>query len=265
MVLVNNYIFPYVVTHRGDFNSKEVFIAALLDMTSQCGLTLARVPKNTEKDYKEAINFNVKEGENVTFKEIWDKYSAAALLTTFLVNSTKSHKISSIMQEFIRYVDEGSMEPIISPFYVTWKEHGIEDERFIEAVCFAKQLLARQIHHAIAKDEAIFEVERAIDENKNCIAHIREAVPLQCFYNSENIKKDEVKFIIIQKVPKKTDWYLVIPTSKIEFLDTYLKKVERTQEECKIVYNKEKGYFITNGRNVAEKLANKLVLDFYKC
>lgn len=236
--LTNNYDEASFITHSGTFHADEVMASVIL-LNKFDNIKLFRTNKvnNDEKDKfaydigfgkfdHHGINFDKKRENGIKYAScglVWNEYGKDILNKLKIPNiETLFNVIDKNLIMDIDRDDNGqsldinipikyqSIPSLISSFNPLWYENGKEDERFLEAVCFANTIFNNFVNKLLAKEKARSLVEEKIEESKDKILILDTYMPWQDIVLSSDNKK--AKDILYAIFPSKRGGYNIVAT-----------------------------------------------------
>lgn len=217
------------ITHSGTFHADEVFATAFLsllfDKINVCRVN--EVPKSKidsnaiiydvglgELDHHQAGG-NGKRENGVMYAAcglVWRKYGRNILSKIGVDDKDIEYVHSQIDKDLIQFIDANdngitpaistdynyvTVASIIASFNPIWNENINANDRFYDAVKFAKVIVENFILKEIAKSQAKEIVEEAIKNSSNRIMILDRYMPWKDFIlNSSNPKANEILYVV---------------------------------------------------------------------
>lgn len=232
------------ITHSGTFHADEVFATAILSLIID-NIVVLRVNELREKiddvviydvglgkfDHHQ-VGGNGKRANGVSYAAcglIWNAYSSELLSNLGIKDEDIEYLKTQIDKGFIQFIDANdngitpkidteykyvNLANIIAQFNPRWNEKADADDKFIEAVNFAKIILENEINSEISKLEAKSKVENAIKNSKENIMILDEFMPWKEFVLESSLKK--AKDILFVVFPSNRGGYNVYAVPKEE-------------------------------------------------
>jgi len=252
------------ITHSGNMHADDVFSTAFLELYLG-DITVCRTSEvNREKLRKDAIVYDIGQGEfdhhqenprkrengitYCSFGLIWSRFGKTYLKEKNYENIDKLHfAIEKDLVEAIDGDDNGMFPKIEVPYKVktlseiiklynpSYKAHEDINEQFLKAVSFAKQVIIEEIFHINGKIQAEKKVLEGLTKARDHILILDEYLPyLETLL--ENDKEKQIYFIIF---PSNREGYVIrtIPFStedsrvRVEFPKSWGGKTDNMLEE----------------------------------
>lgn len=215
------------ITHNGTFHADEVFATAILSLILN-DIVIYRA-NEIKQEMSTAIVYDVGLGrldhhqaggngqrENgVSFAAcglVWREYYKEVLSNIGIDKKDINYLKDQIDKNLIQFIDANdngitpkisteykyvNLANIIAQFNPNWNENVDSDEKFIDAVNFAKVVLENEICSEISKFKAKSIVEKAIEDSKDNIMILDEFMPWKEFIlESKSKKAKDILFVV---------------------------------------------------------------------
>lgn len=215
------------ITHSGTFHADEVFATAFLSIILD-DITVLRISEVTNKN-NEAIVYDVGLGEldhhqaggngkrenGVMYAAcglVWRKYGKKILEKIGAKDKDMEYVLNQVDKNLIQFIDANdngitpninveykyvTVASIIAEFNPRWNEKVDADNKFLQAVNFAKIIVKNELESEISKLEAKDKVENAIEESKDRIMILDRFMPWKEFVlESSSSKAKDILFVV---------------------------------------------------------------------
>lgn len=268
------------ITHSGTMHADEVFATAFLDLYFE-DIKVLRVPEVSKEFVSDAIIYDIGRGkfdhhqENSLIRDNGIKYSSFGLLwREFGKKYLEKNNILNVKEVFVAFdkelvegidaVDNGMFPEIVASYKVKTISDIIkvfnpsifsdedENEQFLKAVRFAKEIFIETLYNVIGKIKAKVVVDSIIDKTEGEILELEEYMP----YEEAILTNPKANNILFVVYPSNRGGYAVktIPKSLEDKTDRFLLPLEwagLSGEELEKVSGVEGANFCHVGRFIA--------------